>query len=260
MEGGTVDHRAAAKAFTLVELIVVCAIVAALVALLAPALGGARDAARRAVCLSNHRQIGTAIHAYAGDYSDAIPYGPKSTAAGVPTDFYRVTGNVTSLISKTDGEAVGLGLLLDRHLAQQPEVLFCPAADQHVDREAALEAVGERQAQSSYYYRHASESGVFGGPMHNSPRIKLSTLGDNRQGQPIRTLAMDTQFLSSPGAVAFSVVTRTHHQQRFVGALYLDGSAAGHDNDDERLTVDLFVTGYSTLSAVLERFESLDRR
>jgi prepilin-type N-terminal cleavage/methylation domain-containing protein len=59
--------------FTLVELLVVIAIIALLAALLLPALNRARENGRIAVCLSNQRQLATAILLYAGDNREALP-------------------------------------------------------------------------------------------------------------------------------------------------------------------------------------------
>lgn len=63
----------AQTAFTLVELLVVVAIMALLAAALLPSYAKARKQAQRVACLSNQRQIATAMFTYAADYGDRLP-------------------------------------------------------------------------------------------------------------------------------------------------------------------------------------------
>jgi prepilin-type N-terminal cleavage/methylation domain-containing protein len=63
-------HKSLRSAFTLIELLVVIAIIAILAAILFPVFAQAKEAAKKATCLSNVRQLNNAWIMYAGDYDD----------------------------------------------------------------------------------------------------------------------------------------------------------------------------------------------
>ena len=93
-----VHHRKPQRGgFTLIELLVVISIIAVLMSLLLPAIQNAREAARRAQCLSQMRNVSTALHSYSTANNGRLPY--LVTNPGV----------ANGLVVDTDNDAVNDG-------------------------------------------------------------------------------------------------------------------------------------------------------
>ncbi len=196
-----------------------------------------------------------AIQLYADDYSGNIPFGPSGRPV-TGSNFYTVTGDVTSLLSLEDGAPVGLGLLLKHYLSYQPKVIFCPGADQPSEAQEQLARVGTAQAQSDYYYRHASVALLTGKP--DTYHIRLSDLGRNSKGKTISALVTDVQFLAHPSLAQFQVKTRTSHKQQVSNVLFADTHVNSVSNRNDELTVNVGTSPYDALEKILNTFEYLD--
>jgi prepilin-type N-terminal cleavage/methylation domain-containing protein len=208
------DPVHAGRGFTLVELLVVVAIVSMLLAMLMPSLSRARAQSRVSVCLSNLREIGLGVQAYAAQYNDAIPRGPADPIFYFPTQGWDewATNQVWLGTLKANQ---GLGTLLDVDL-RQPRVLFCPADDTNDPFEELekIEQRGDEDAYCSYLYRQRDQI----------TRDRLDYLGTNDLGLEARALALDANSL---GEGDFA---RTNHEAREVNILYRDGHAETFEN------------------------------
>jgi len=135
-------HR---RAFTLIELLVVIAIIAILAAILFPVFAQAKAAAKKAVCLSNVRQLNNSWIMYATDYDDTWVTTGKDYSG---TD----QGNQNDFFS------------LAQPYVKSYDIFYCPERTVNIP----ITATG-----GAYYGRPGDKNGrLFGyamnyGPMHN---------------------------------------------------------------------------------------------
>jgi len=175
-------------AFTLIELLVVIAIIAILAAILFPVFAQAREAARKASCQSNMKQIATALMMYAQDYdetfftvNDLPRYNPDGTQCDPPDSKRRPDGQ--DIVRMMGG---GLPYL-ERPYVKNDQVYVCPSDDRqnYWGRSSTGWPWSSCQwfnVPTSYHFRHTMDVGggnQWQGAHDNEywPGTKLSSLG-----------------------------------------------------------------------------------
>lgn len=109
------------RAFTLVELLVVIGIIALLISILLPALSQAREAAKRAVCLSNIRELGNALRLYGVAFKDALPIGY------IDQRQFNYVANFNNSVAASIVAPTSLGLLHPAGLMPSGKAFYCPS-------------------------------------------------------------------------------------------------------------------------------------
>ena len=194
--------------FTLIELLVVISIMSLLISILLPSFQRAREDARRTICVSNLKHIGTGLYSYSVDHED---YGP-------PVMERLNTEAPRSLISMPawrsgPGKTVNHGKLWPEYL-RDPRVFACPS-QKKFSYPSEMERLGVFWVASSYAYA-----------IHRPAGQKLN-MGS------VRHLAIASDDFTSYRH-AHEGVGKYSHRNGY-NVLYTDGSATWYNDPDESI-------------------------
>jgi prepilin-type N-terminal cleavage/methylation domain-containing protein/prepilin-type processing-associated H-X9-DG protein len=132
------DRRETHRGFTLIELLVVIAIIAVLIGLLLPAVQSAREAARRAQCVNNLKQLALAAHNYLSS-NNVFPQGIQwqvNFNSGNPNDCWTSGSCLVPLMQYAEQGPLFNAVNFNVNMYNQPNttisgaaisILWCPS-------------------------------------------------------------------------------------------------------------------------------------
>ncbi|MBB6431062.1 type II secretion system protein [Algisphaera agarilytica] len=231
--------------FTLIELLVVISIIALLIGILLPALAKARTSALATKCLSNQRQVGIGLFAYAADHDGAIPRGSSAVNLGAPGVTLENTANNYLWFISTYASH---GVLITNDYVSSPEVLDCPDGPEPKMTPGTLEDIGTPGAvvAVAYTFRNLDET----------TNDKIEDLGTNQLGGRASMLMWDVA-MDVPATNVFGIPEQfnLNHRGTVTNSLYIDGHAESIPYEEEHV---LFrKSDYPTLQGMLTRTDNI---
>ena len=117
-----------ARAFTLVELLVVISIVSILMAIAVPALNGARRQARALLGMRNQKEVASSVNLYAMDNDDLYPPSVAAVGFGDTWNWSEVT-RLIGYVKRSPQNHRSMSAYLSRYITDAG-MMFCPNAPQ----------------------------------------------------------------------------------------------------------------------------------
>ncbi|MGN0870593.1 MAG: prepilin-type N-terminal cleavage/methylation domain-containing protein [Victivallales bacterium] len=207
--------------FTLIELLITIAIIAILASMLLPALHKVREKSRAIKCISNQKQIGTAVSMYLMDYNDWFRSGDAASAD--PTE------STEPALWAWGCPLVRNGYLNYTRSGYRNNVLFCPSTDS-----ASNSTLGLWNTYGAWFANGAcvnTDTGRTGLSLKNPVLLKVGPARLSVVADCIEVARNRATFkMSHTNAANYSTIYLQHNKQANI--LFLDGHAGANSELD----------------------------